>query len=111
MGTGSRQVLKLTGPPKLVQPWQAFQNLFWKSELKAKFHKKWEAYKEEVPKGTEGWLNHFTFKNKMIQQLYNEVSDEIKERVEEQCQVMRKKALNDDDNKLVSFQRLDQTFC
>ena len=75
--------------------------------MKAKFHEKWEAYKEEVPEGTEGWLNHFTFKNEMIQQLYNEASNEIKERVEEHRQVMRKKALNDDDNKLVGIQRLD----
>ncbi|KIL54200.1 hypothetical protein M378DRAFT_35019, partial [Amanita muscaria Koide BX008] len=49
----SRPHLKLSAPPKLVQPWQAFQNLLWESELKEKVTTDWENYKATFPEKME----------------------------------------------------------
>ena len=41
-GTGSHHFLKIKTTLKLVHPWQVFQNLFWKDNLKEKIIEEWE---------------------------------------------------------------------
>ncbi|KIL68674.1 hypothetical protein M378DRAFT_70647 [Amanita muscaria Koide BX008] len=96
-GTGSRQVLNLSPLPKLVQPWQAYQNLYWDSELREKTDNAWKAHKAGCPEGSTIPSNGFAFRNQKLKLWYEESSDETKAAVEAHRQVMKGKGWGADD--------------
>ncbi|KIL68679.1 hypothetical protein M378DRAFT_8154 [Amanita muscaria Koide BX008] len=48
-GTGARGVLKLSSTPKLMHPWQAYQNKFYDTKLRPKVDEAWKEYLDKVP--------------------------------------------------------------
>ncbi|KAM6501765.1 hypothetical protein JOM56_001742 [Amanita muscaria] len=88
-GMGTRQVLNLGAGPKLVQHWQAFQNLHWETGLRDKVEDAWKAYKDGFPDGCEIPLSRFAFRNQKLRQWYTESSEETKAAVEAHRQVMK----------------------
>jgi hypothetical protein len=90
-GTGTRGILDLKGKRRLAAPWQAYQNLFYESKLKALVETAWEEYLSTRPEGSKPEKSQFTVKNELIQNLYAEESEEVKEEVERHRQKMREK--------------------
>jgi hypothetical protein len=88
-GTGKRAVLDLKGKRKLAAPWQAYQSLYYEKKLKALVESAWQEYLSSVPEGSTPKKTRFVVKNELIQRLYAQESDEVKEEVEEYRQKMR----------------------
>lgn len=106
-GTGTRGVLKLSNIPKLLQPWQAYQNKFYETKLKHIVEESWSLYSGQFPKGQKPEKTLFEFRNQLVQKLYREETDEIKQEVEEHRQALKasKMASNvsDDNAKLQEY--------
>lgn len=88
-GNGTRGILKLSAPPKLVQPWQAYLNKFQDTKLKQNIEDAWQAYTQDVPEGEKPKKTLFEIRNKVAQSLYANETPEIKQEVEEHRQRMR----------------------
>ncbi|KAM6492907.1 hypothetical protein JOM56_011041 [Amanita muscaria] len=104
-GTGTRQVLNLSATPKLVQPWQAYQNLYWEIQLREKAENAWKAYTEGFPEGSTIPLSRFAFRNQQLKLWYEESSDTTKAAVEAHRQVMKDKGYGADDKNCAYWQR------
>ena len=96
-GAGTRGVLKLSTVSKLVHPWQAYQNKYYDTKLRPEVEKAWKQYLSEVPEG-EKPKSLFEFRNQLVQKLYEEKLDSIKEKIEKHCQAMKKGILTSDVN-------------
>ncbi|KAH9955191.1 hypothetical protein BGW80DRAFT_1566314 [Lactifluus volemus] len=88
-GAGTRGVLKLCAPSKVMQPWQAYLNKFQNTKLKEKIDKAWQQYLSEVPEGQKPEKTLFEIRNKLAQQLYEAETAEVKREVEEHRKSMR----------------------
>lgn len=88
-GTGARGVLKLSSTPKLVQPWQAYQNKFYDAKLKPKVEEAWNRYLSEVPEGQKPAKTLFEVRNRVVRELYENETDEVKQEVEEHRKRMK----------------------
>lgn len=88
-GTGQRALLNLKGKCKLVQPWQAYQNLYYEDKLKPLVEDAWQAYLTSVPEGSKPEKSRFAAKNELIQDLYAKETDDVKEEVEKHRQKMK----------------------
>ena len=95
-GNGTRGVLKLSTVPKLLQPWQAYQNKFYDTKLKHKVEESWKEYLGQFPKGQKPEKTLFEFRNQMVQKFYREETDEIKQEVEEHRQAMKASKMGSD---------------
>ena len=69
-GTGTRGMLNLSVPSKLMQPWQAYLNKFQYTKLKEKIDEAWQQYLSEVPEGQKPEKTLFEIRNKVAQRLY-----------------------------------------
>ncbi|KIL55867.1 hypothetical protein M378DRAFT_17559 [Amanita muscaria Koide BX008] len=102
-GTGSRKILDLGTGPKLVQSWQAYENLYWETELKEKVAKEWEAYLAELPGGTNP-VKKFAFRNQLLRQWYDALSEGEKTCVEDHRQMMKADGNTDEGDVNGAFQ-------
>lgn len=82
-GAGTRGVLKLSAPPKVMQPWQAYLKLFQNTKLKEKIDKAWREYLSSVPEGQKPKKTLFEIRNKVAQESYKAETPEVKRQVEE----------------------------
>ncbi|KAM6491452.1 hypothetical protein JOM56_013021 [Amanita muscaria] len=92
-GVGSCKVLNLRAARKLMQPWQAYQSLYWENELKEKVNAAWITYTAGLQEGMKLDMTKFQLRNAKIQQWYAEVSPDVKLKVEEHRQNMKAKGL------------------
>ncbi|KAM6497784.1 hypothetical protein JOM56_005732 [Amanita muscaria] len=98
-GTGARgQVLDLSAGPKLVQAWQAYQNLCWETELRKRVDVEWNQFTADLPEGTKPPKTKFAFRNEKVRQWYQELSPEMKGTVEEHCLVIKEKGISDEED-------------
>jgi hypothetical protein len=105
-GGGTRGILKLSPPPKLVHPWQAYLNKFQTDRLKEPIDDAWEDYIKGVPDGEAPKKTQFEVRNKVAQRLYEDETPEIKQEVEEHRQKMKEDgSITDIDNPNQAFQR------
>lgn len=81
-GTGKRGVLKLQTKTKLLQPWQAYQSLFYRSKLKPIIDQAWEDYKSSLAVGTKPDKSRFLFMNEKVQEMFAAETEEVRELVE-----------------------------
>jgi hypothetical protein len=88
-GTGTRGVLKLGGTPKLVHPWQAYQNKFYNTKLRPKVEEAWNEYLKQVPEGQKPKKTLFEIRNQVVRELYENETDEVKQEVEEHRKQMK----------------------
>jgi hypothetical protein len=79
----------LSTTPKLVHPWQAYQNKFYSTKLKPKVEEVWEEYLNHVPEGQKPGKTLFEIRNQVVQKLYEEETDEVKQEVEEHRKKMK----------------------
>lgn len=90
-GTGTRGLLKLQPKNKLLQPWQAYQNLFYNSKLKPLVESAWETYRAQFPMDTKPPKTRFAVMNELIQELYAAETKEVREQVEAHRQKLKEK--------------------
>ncbi|KIL56673.1 hypothetical protein M378DRAFT_88983 [Amanita muscaria Koide BX008] len=105
-GTGARgQVLDLSAGPKLVQAWQAYQNLCWETELRKRVDVEWNQFTADLPEGTKPPKTKFAFRNEKVRQWYQELSPEMKGTVEEHRLVIKEKGISDEEDLNRTYQR------
>jgi hypothetical protein len=88
-GSGARGTLKLSAPPKLVQPWQAYLNKFQDTKLKQPIEDAWQVYLGKVPEGKKPEKTLFEIRNNVAKSQYEKETLEILEEVEEHRHKMR----------------------
>ena len=83
---GGTSLLKVSAPPKMLHPWQAYQALTYESKWKTEVDKEWKEYKnqweadhpgEDPPKG------RFVIMTEFMREKYRNESEEMKERCEQ----------------------------
>jgi hypothetical protein len=79
----------LSTTPKLVHPWQAYQNKFYSTKLKPKVDEAWKEYLNQIPEGQKPGKTLFEIRNHVVQKLYEEETDEVKQEVEEHRKKMK----------------------
>lgn len=106
-GTGKRGLLNLQKKAKLLQPWQAYQNLYYSSKLKPLVDKAWEDYKAKFPVGVKPEKSRFVFGNEKVQSLYAVECQEVRELVEAHRQKLKEKGgtLSNSEEQNQSYQR------
>ena len=104
-GTGTRGVLKLGPGPKLVQPWQAYLNMFQHTKLKDKIDDAWNEHLIEVPEDQKNPKKLFGIRNKVAQKMYATETSDVKKEVElRRREMMSDKETEDFVEKNKSFQ-------
>lgn len=106
-GTGKRGVLKLRSKTKLLQPWQAYQSLYYKTKLRPLVDAAWGTYKAGFAAGTKPEKSRFAFMNDMVQDLYEAETAEVREKVEEHRLKLKVKGdcVDDDEGQNQCYQR------
>jgi hypothetical protein len=72
-----------------MHPWQAYQNKYYDSKLRPIVEEAWEEYLSEFPEGEKPKKTLFEFRNQLVQKLYEDETDDIKQEVEEHRQMMK----------------------
>lgn len=106
-GSGKRSVLKLQSKTKLLQPWQAYQKLFYRSKLKPIVDMAWEEYKSGLSVGTKPDKPRFVFINEKVQELFAAETEEVRAQVEAHRIKLKEKGedLGSDEAQNQQFQR------
>jgi len=89
-GTGKRGVLKL-GKPRLLQPWQAYQAMYYDDKMKGELTSLYDTYLSKTVAQGEKPQGRFAFINVYMKDAYKNASDEVKGKVEEYRQGSRSK--------------------
>jgi hypothetical protein len=109
-GAGTRGILKLGPSAKLVQPWQAYLNLYHDSKLRAEIDDAWEEYLVEVPEGEKPKKTKFEVQNYVARKLFEVETTTVKKEVEEHRQnMMSKQETSDVVGRNRSFQTYDES--
>jgi len=79
-----------------MQPWQAFQKIYYESQLKSRFEEEWALYLEKV---SDEKKTQFEFRNECMQKWFEEADPEVKKEVEEFRSRLKEESLKElDDN-------------
>lgn len=72
-----------------MHPWQAYLNKYQHTKLKPKIDNAWKEYLEGVPEDKKPEKTLFEIRNKLVQKLYEEESDKVKQEVEAHRNIMK----------------------
>jgi hypothetical protein len=87
--------------PKLVQTWQAYQNLYWESCLREKVQEEWKAYKDSLAPGVKGKSSFYL----VVMRCYKGLPESEKAVVEQHRKKMKEVAYYGFANANLEYQR------